>query len=58
MEETACVKSWRLRKRTACSRNSPDSDLARGRSVRGEVSRGQISESWEEGLGVSMFLAG
>lgn len=48
VEGTACAQSWRGRKRIVCSRNSPASGLARGRWV-GEVGRGQISESQEEG---------
>lgn len=35
-----------------------DAGLARARRVRGEVSGGQVSESREEGLGVSEFQAG
>ena len=58
MEGIACAQAWRIRKRSAHSRNSPDAGLARARRVRGEVSRGQVSESPEEGLGVSGFQAG
>lgn len=48
MEGTARARSWRGRKRIAPSRNSRVSGLAGGRGA-GEVSRGQVSESREEG---------
>lgn len=55
VEGTACAKAWRQ------TENYMFEKLTRlwpGKRVRGEVSRGQISESWEEGLRVSMLWAG
>lgn len=55
VEGTAGAKAWRQTENYMFEKLTR---LRPGKRVRGEVNRGQISESWEEGLRVSMLWAG